>query len=148
MMIDVKKILVPTDFSEFSDKALSEALEIAETFNSKVYLLYVIRGESGFSIMETFDEETQNKIHAQLKQKTEAAFEEQIDKFPLSEKVEIITEVVKGVPYKEILEYQKQIEPDVVVIAALGRSSFEDFFFGSTSEKIVRRAGCSVLVVK
>lgn len=35
-MIDVKKILVPTDFSEFSDKALSEALEIAETFNSKV----------------------------------------------------------------------------------------------------------------
>jgi nucleotide-binding universal stress UspA family protein len=83
-----------------------------------------------------------------LKQKTEAAFEEQIDKFPLSEKVEIITEVVKGVPYKEILEYQKQIEPDVVVIAAQGRSSFEDFFFGSTSEKIVRRAGCSVLVVK
>jgi nucleotide-binding universal stress UspA family protein len=147
-MIDIKKILVPTDFSEYSDKALTEALEIAETFNSKVYLLYVIRGESGFSIMETFDEETQNKIHEQLTQKTEAAFKEQIGKFPLSEKVEIITKVVKGVPYKEILEFQKQIDPDVIVIAAQGRSSFEDFFFGSTSEKIVRRASCSVLLVK
>ena len=147
-MIDIKKILVPTDFSEYSDKALTEALEIAETFNSKVYLLNVIRGESGFSIMETFDEDTQNKIHEQLRQKTEAAFKEQIGKFPLSEKVEIITEVIKGVPYKEILEFQKQIEPDVIVIAAQGRSSFEDFFFGSTSEKIVRRASCSVLLVK
>ncbi len=147
-MIDIKKILVPTDFSEYSDKALTEALEIAETFNSKVYLLNVIRGESGFSIMETFDEETQNKIHEQLRQKTEAAFKEQIGKFPLSEKVEIITEVIKGVPYKEILEFQKQIDPDVIVIAAQGRSSFEDFFFGSTSEKIVRRASCSVLLVK
>ena len=147
-MIDIKKILVPTDFSEYSDKALTEALEIAETFNSKVYLLNVIRGESGFSIMETFDEETQNKIHEQLRQKTEAAFKKQIDKFPLSAKVEIITEVIKGVPYKEILEFQKQIEPDVIVIAAQGRSSFEDFFFGSTSEKIVRRASCSVLLVK
>jgi nucleotide-binding universal stress UspA family protein len=147
-MIDVKKILVPTDFSKFSDKALSEALEIAETFDSEVYLVYVIRGESGFSIMETFDEETQQKIHKQLKQKTEAAFKKQIKKFPLSEKVKIITEVAKGVPYKEILEFQKRIEPDVLVIAARGRSGFEEFFFGSTSEKIVRRASCSVLLVK
>lgn len=147
-MINVKKILVPTDFSKHSDKALSEALEIAETFNSIVYLIYVIRGESGFSIMETFDQPTQEKIHEQLRQKTEAAFKEQIDKFPLSEKVKIITEVAKGVPYKEILEFQKQIEPDVLVIAAQGRSGFDDFFSGSTSEKIVRRASCSVLLVK
>ncbi len=147
-MIDVKKILVPTDFSEFSDKALSEALEIAETFNSKVYLLYVQRGESGFTIMETFDQETQAKIRSKLAQKTEAAFKKQVAKFPLSDKIEIVTEVAKGVPYNEILDYQKKIDPDVMVIAAQGRSAFEDFFFGSTSEKIVRRATCSILVVK
>jgi nucleotide-binding universal stress UspA family protein len=147
-MINIKKILVPTDFSKFSDKALSEALEIAETFDSKIYLVYVIRGESGFSIMETFDQETQKNIHEQLEQKTETAFKNQLDKFPLTEKVDIITQVAKGVPYNEILEFQKQINPDVLVIAAQGRSSFEDFFFGSTSEKIVRRATCSVLLVK
>ncbi len=147
-MIDVKKILVPTDFSESSDKALSEALEIAETFNSKIYLIYVLRGETGFTIMETFDLETQAKIRAQLKEKTEAAFKNQLEKFPLTDKIEIVTEVAKGVPYKEILEYQEKIKPDVMVIAAQGRSAFEDFFFGSTSEKIVRRSSCSVLVVK
>ena len=147
-MIDVKKILVPTDFSKYSDRALSEALEIAETFDSKVYLVHVIRGETGFSIMETFDDETQKKIHAQLEQKTSAAFKAQLDKFPLSGKVEIITDVAKGVPYNEILAFEKQIDPDVLVIGAHGRSGFEDFFFGSTSEKIVRRATCSVLLVK
>jgi len=147
-MIDVKKILVPTDFSKYSDMALSEALEIAETFDSKIYLIHVIRSETGFSIMETFDEPTQKKIHQQLEQKTAAAFKRQIEKFPLSKKIEIITEVSKGVSYKEILEFQKQIDPDVLVIGAHGRSGFEDFFFGSTSEKIVRRATCSVLLVK
>ena len=81
-------------------------------------------------------------------QKTKAAFKRQIEKFPLSEKIDIVAEVSKGVPSKEILEFQKRIDPDVLVISAHGRSGFEEFFFGSTSEKIVRRATCSVLLVK
>jgi nucleotide-binding universal stress UspA family protein len=147
-MIDVEKILVPTDFSKDSDTALQEALEVAETFNSKIYLFHVIPAEAGFSIMETFDEETQKKVREGLEKKTEAAFKDQIKKFPLSKKMEIITKVSKGVPYKEILEFQKEIDADVIVIARHGRSAFEEFFFGSTSEKIVRRAECSVLLVK
>jgi len=147
-MIDVRKILVPTDFSKYSDKALSEALEIAETFDSEIFLVHVIRGESGFTIMESFDDATQKKVREKLEQKTSAAFKKQIDKFPLSQKVNIKTEVAKGVPYNEILEFQKTIDPDVLVVSAHGRSGFEDFFFGSTAEKIVRRATCSVLVVK
>ena len=147
-MIDVKKILVPTDFSKYSDKALQEALEIAETFDSEIYLVHVIPAEADFSLFETFDEETQKKVRGQLESKTEKAFKDQIKKFPLSKKIEISKKVAKGVPYKEILEFQKEIDPDVIVVAAHGRSGFENFFFGSTSEKIVRRAECSVLVVK
>jgi nucleotide-binding universal stress UspA family protein len=147
-MIDVEKILVPTDFSKFSDTALQEALEIAETLNSKIYLLHVIPAEAGFSLTETFDEETQKKVRETLQQKTEAAFKEQMKKFPLSKKIEIITKVTKGVAYREILEFQKEIDADVIVIARHGRSAFEEFLFGSTSEKIVRRANCSVLLVK
>lgn len=147
-MIDVEKILVPTDFSKSSDAALKEALEIAETFDSKIYLVHVIPAEAGFSLAEAFDEETQNKVRERLQQKTEAAFKEQMEKFPLSKKIEISTKVAKGVAYREILEYQKEIDADVIVIARHGHSAFEDFFFGSTSEKIVRRANCSVLLVK
>jgi universal stress protein A len=147
-MINIKKILVPTDFSKYSDKALSEALEIAETFDSEIFLVHVVRAESGFSIMESFDEDTQKKVHMKFKEKTDAALKKQIDKFPLSEKVKINTKVSKGVPYREILEFQAEINPDVLVISAHGRSGFEDFFFGSTCEKIVRRATCSVLLVK
>ena len=147
-MIDIRRILVPTDFSKYSDKALSEALEIAETFDSEISLVHIIRGESGFSILESFDEATQKKVREKLEKKTEVAFSKQIEKFPLSKKIKIKTNVSKGVPYKEILEFQKNINPDVIVVSAHGRSGFEDFFFGSTSEKIVRRATCSVLVVK
>ena len=147
-MINIEKILVPTDFSNYSDKALQEALEIAESFNSKIYLVHVIRGESRFKIMETFDEETQERVRNELEEKTETYFAKQMDKFPLSKKTDVIKKVAKGVPYKEILEFEKEIDPDVIVISAQGRSDFENFFFGSTAEKIVRRSECSVLLVK
>lgn len=147
-MFNVQRILVPTDFSKYSDKALQQALEIAETFNSTIYLVHVVRGDVDFSIMETFDEKTQIKVQKELNKKWESGFEKQIGKFPLAEKTEIIKKVIKGVPYKEILEFQKEIDADVIVISTHGRSGFEDFFFGSTAEKITRRATCSVLIVK
>ena len=76
--------------------------------------------------------------------------ENRIKKFTLPEKsgASIRTRVAKGIPYNEILEFQKEINPDVLVISTHGRSGFEEFLFGSTAEKIVRRATCSVLVVK
>jgi nucleotide-binding universal stress UspA family protein len=147
-MVNIQTILVPTDFSKYSDRALQQALELAETFNSKIYLLHVVRSDADFSILETFDDETQQKIQAELNKKWEIGFKNQINKFPLGAKIEIIKKVTKGVPYNEILEVQKEIEADLIVISTHGRSGFEDFFFGSTVEKIMRRATCSVLIVK
>ena len=147
-MVNIKKILVPTDFSNFADKALEEALEVAEQFDSKIFLVHVIRADQRFKLAETFDEETQQKIRKAMSKKTEAALRKQMAKYPLAEKVEIETRVCKGVPYREILELEKEIKPDVIVMAPQGRSGFEEFFFGSTAEKIVRRSTCSVLIVK
>ncbi len=147
-MVNIKKILVPTDFSNFADKALEEALAVAEQFDSKIFLVHVIRADQRFKLAETFDEETQQKIRKALSKKTETAFQKQMAKFPLADKVAIDTRVCKGVPYREILEVEKEIKPDVIVLASQGRSGFEEFFFGSTAEKIVRRSTCSVLIVK
>ena len=147
-MINVKKILVPTDFSKSSDKALSAALEIAETFDSEIFMIHVIRGGSRIDILESFDDATQKKVRETLEETTSNAFKKQIEKFSLSQKINIKTEVAKGIPYNEILYFQKTIDPDMLVISTHGRSGFEEFLFGSTAEKIVRRATCSVLVVK
>ena len=51
-MLAPTKILVPTDFSEYSDKALRQALDIAEQYNAKVYVLHVIRER----MIDRFDE--------------------------------------------------------------------------------------------
>ena len=111
-------------------------------------MVHVIRADQRFKLAETFDEETQRKIRKAMSKKTEAAFRKQMAKYPLVEKVEIETPVCKGVPYREILELEKEIKPDVIVMASQGRSGFEEFFFGSTAEKVVRRSTCSVLIVK
>lgn len=147
-MVNIQSILVPTDFSKYSDAAFKKSLEIAETFNSKIYLFHVVRSDADFSILDTFDDETQRKVQAKLDKKWETGFKNQIDKFPQTAKIEIIKRVAKGIPYKEILECQQEIGADMVVISTHGRSGFKDFFFGSTVEKVIRRATCSILLVK
>lgn len=44
-MLRPKKILVPTDFSEYSDKALNQALDIAKQYNAQVFLFHVVPKE-------------------------------------------------------------------------------------------------------
>ena len=83
-----------------------------------------------------------------MDKKWKTGFKNQIGKFPQAVKIEIIKRVTKGIPYKEILECQKEIGADMVVISTHGQSGFKDFFFGSTVEKVMRRATCSVLIVK
>jgi len=146
----IKKILVPTDFSRYADNALAAALEIAETFDSEVFLVHVIRDGSGFNTLERLDDAMREKVREAVRESTDAALGNQIKKFSLPEKTgaSIRTRVARGIPYNEILEFQKEIDPDVLVISTHGRSGFEEFLFGSTAEKIVRRATCSVLVVK
>ena len=69
-------------------------------------------------------------------------------KFPDAQKVDIETIVLRGVPTKEILNFQKKVKADMLVIATHGQTAFEEFFWGNTASKLVRHANCSVLVVR
>jgi nucleotide-binding universal stress UspA family protein len=75
-------------------------------------------------------------------------FLEQIDKFPQAKKVDIETAVLRGIPSREIIDIQKKINADMLVIGTHGQTAFEDFLFGNTASKIIRYSKCSVLVVR
>lgn len=146
-MYKTTKILVPTDFSEYSDKAFKKAVDIAETFNSEIFLLHVIPDEVGIS-MAYLDNETQKELTERMEKESMKEMKKQTTKILGDKKIKVNYAIKRGVPYHEILNYENEVETDLLVIASHSKSFLEEAFFGSTTEKVVRRSNCSVFVVR
>jgi universal stress protein A len=123
----LKTILVPTDFSEYSDMALRAALEIAKQQSASIYLLHITKAR------QTTGE----------KERMQA----QIDKFPDAKSVEIIPDIRKGTHYEEILKMQIEKKIDLIVIALQDTTKSLPFLKEGTAKKVIKKAKCSVMVI-
>jgi len=149
-MLKPTKILVPTDFSEYSDKALEQAIDIARHYNSKVYLLHVTHGELHRIITDyAIPAETIETIEKEQEEKARENMKEQLGQFAKKVKdVDVFLEVAKGVAYEEILREEKGKGIDLIVIASLGRTGLAKYFIGSVARNVLKSAVCPVLLTK
>ncbi len=144
--IRLRRILVPIDFSEFSKNALKYAIPFAQQFQASIDLLYVVEpaiypadfsfGQVGFPNVE---EELRKRGTEEL---------ENLMKKEIGRRLPARFSVRTGKPFYEINQYAKEEEVDLIVIATHGHSGVEHILFGSTAEKVVRKAPCAVLVVR
>ena len=149
-MLMPTKILVPTDFSTYSDKALRQAFDIAKQYNAKVYVIHVVHEK----ITDTIDDygitypsyvkEIEGKMIDEAKKK----MKEQIDKFPQSKELEIESDVQIGNVSEAILQEEKNKGIDLIVIASLGRSGIAKYLIGSVARNVLKGAKCPVLLTK
>ncbi len=145
-MYSVKKILVPIDFSDFSINALRYAVNFAEHFKSKIILVYVVEPAvypADFSMGQV-------SIPAMDVDMTNRAREE-LTKLAKSEFMGIVeTEIIikSGKPFVEIIETASEKDIDLIIIATHGHTGVEHLLFGSTAEKVVRKAPCPVLTLR
>jgi universal stress protein A len=148
-MLKPTKILVPTDFSEYSDKALRQGLDIAKQYQAKVYLVHVIHGQFNQCFVDYC---LSGKILLELEDQMVAAAKEniqaQLDKSPQAKEVEVETDILKGVPNEAILQEAKEKGIDLIVIASLGRTGIAKYLIGSTARNVLRGAECPVLLTK
>ena len=144
------KILVPTDFSEYSDRALEQALDIAKQYNAKVFLLHVSHQEDlhRIDIGVITDEGLWQQIRESQLAESRARLQNQIDKFPQAKGVEVITTVRHGIPYEKILEEAEEQGIDLIVIASLGRSGIAKYLIGRVARNVLKGAKCPVLLTK
>ena len=146
-MLRPTKILVPTDFSEFSDKALKQALDIARQYKAKVYILHVIQEHIYYGGEYYFTDEME-QIKDNMLTAARASLQKQLDKFPEAKQVEIITDVWNGLPYEAILKEAEDKGIDLIVIASLGRSGIAKYLIGGVARNVLRGAKCPVLLTK
>lgn len=143
--ITLKRILVPVDFSDNSKKALRYAIPLAAQFKAAITVIYVVEpavfpSDFGFGQMSFPD------VEKEMYEKAEQELKQLIE--DLKSNVPLDAEVKSGIPFVEVTSYADQENINLIVLATHGRTGVEHILFGSTAEKIIRKAPCPVLVVR
>ena len=145
-MLTFKEIVVPTDFSEHSLRALDYAIGLAEKFRSQLELVYVI--EAG---LQSSDMTWTNVDYGEItKQHREAARKhmEGLVKDRVPSGVDINISILLGKSFVEIIRFADSVNADLIVMATQGHGGLSHFLLGSTTERVVRKAPCAVLTIK
>lgn len=143
--ISLQHILIPIDFSENSKKALRYAIPLAEQFGASITLINIIEptvfpSDFGFGQMSFPD------VEQELVTKSRQELEAIVD--GVSTKAKITTVVKTGIPFVEVTNFADDEQFDLIIVATHGRTGVEHILFGSTAEKIIRKAPCPALVVR
>jgi nucleotide-binding universal stress UspA family protein len=142
----IRTILFPTDFSQGARAAMDYALSLSRDYNARLILLYVIQD---ISIAEWYIPSSISA--ADLVADMEKSAWKEMDKWSAEASAQVkSTEkiVVRGVPFVEIIRTAKEKDADMIVIGTHGRTGIDHMLFGSTAEKVVRKAPCPVLTVR
>ena len=147
----MKKILVPTDFSEGARHAFEVALDIAKKTGAAIKLLHVVETPyvSDFSVTGDINvpDSSQQLYVLQLLENTKVQMKKLMESMP-HEGVEVVQEVEVDRPISKIKRTIKEDAVDLVVMGSKGSSGLDEFLVGSNTEKVVRTADCPVLTVK
>jgi universal stress protein A len=141
-----EKILLATDFSDYSEVACDYALTLAETFGSSLYILHIINEPvdlRGFYVPNISFEQLEKEIETGATEMLDKFCKENLKEFDRYEK-----EIITGVPYEEIVRVAKEKEISMIVIGTHGRTGLDHLIFGSTAERVVRTAPCPVMTIR
>jgi len=141
--VKFKNILFTTDFSEASVHAASYAASLAASYGAALHVIHVVdtsEEAAGFYLphlsFEKLDSELKDTAGAMLRKFCEKNFKGQKD---------LKATVLTGEPYKEILK--AAAGADVIVMGTFGKAHLDRVLFGSTTERVMRKAKCPVLVI-
>lgn len=144
-MVNIKNILCPIDYSVYSEMALKYAVEFAEKYQAKLYLVHVLDirvydiNDPDLYNVTIIDEETIDKLRERLLKCVNEDTKSKIS-------VEAI--IIQGVPFAEIIRTAKECKIDLIVLGTHGRTGLSHAIMGSVAEKVVRKAPCPVLTIR
>ncbi|AFN76000.1 uspa domain-containing protein [Melioribacter roseus P3M-2] len=142
----IKKILVPVDFSDYSKDALKYAVQFAKQFDAKLYIIYVIEPviyPADFSMGQVAIPSLENDIKNRAEEEMDSLIKSYVDPSLETERI-----IKTGKPFVEIIETARDLDADIIIMATHGHTGVEHLLFGSTAEKVVRKAPCPVLTLR
>jgi len=144
--IRLRKILLPTDFSNYAATATKYACELATRFDAELHLLHTLEIHLASAPDFVMGLALPNYIH-ESRAAAEKSFANVLDP-QWSKDRTVIQAAVEGSPKVEIIRYARQHDIDLIVLATHGRTGLAHVLMGSVAESVVRTAPCPVLTVR
>lgn len=138
----MKNIIVPVDFSKFSELALKAAANLASKHNATIITVHML----GFGSNHYNNRYTKSEEIFFIKQ-TQECFNAFLDKSYLRD-INVIQEVRNETVFSELNEVVEKYDADLIVMGSHGADGFKEVFVGSNTEKVVRTSKVPVLVIK
>jgi nucleotide-binding universal stress UspA family protein len=147
MTIRLSKVLVPTDFSEPSAKAVMYGQALARSFGASLHVLHAVeeplaQGWDAYGFPALLPERRAAVLAEAQRRLEEAVPQLQRDSQP----TELVTTL--GDPRREIVRFAKERGIDLIVMGTHGRGGVAHLLLGSVAERVVRTAPCPVLTVR
>jgi len=141
---DRKTILVPVDFSRYSNKAFLQALELAMCTGGQVYLIHVLDTDliTGLPHISSKEEYLQ-RWRKRSEEKLRRLYVKHQD-----DGVKIEISLREGKPYQCILEAADEFKADMIVMGSRGRTGLTRALFGSVAERVTRLCKVPILLIK
>lgn len=148
-MMNIRRILYPTDFSEYSLAALPYAITLTLQNNAELYCLHVVElTQEEYLVNEYMLPLSTPHIPEDDVLKAAGVRLERFVKENLSKIDKVTSKVLVGVPFVEIIRYAREQSIDLIVIGTHGHSALATMLLGSVAEKVIRKASCPVLSIR
>jgi nucleotide-binding universal stress UspA family protein len=148
VVLSLKKILCPVDFSDLSLNALRVAVDLASKFQAELHLLHVFEGYDAISLNPEMAMSPMPEWLPKLRQ----LCHEKLTALPSADLAARCSTIVRadreGAAIHEILEYAAHEKIDLIVLATHGRTGLKHLLMGSVAENVVRSARCPVLTLR
>jgi nucleotide-binding universal stress UspA family protein len=149
-MIAIKTILLPTDGSACSRKAMTYAMSLGSQYGGRVVAVHVIdqgwEEQTRIASVE-IGPELMHKLHEGYAQEARRILDEVVSAGAKAG-VSVETRMIKGIPFEGIVHLGKELPADVIIMGTHGHRGVSHFLLGSVAEKVVRNAPCPVLTVR
>lgn len=146
------KVVIATDGSDYSKAAVAEASKyISDTEDTEIIVVsayedaFPITAEP-FALSAEYYQKIEEAVKEQAVHFIQEAADDLIARFP-GKTLNVSTEVLRGSPDREIVEFAKKSKCDLIIVGSHGRG-FWGRMLGSVSDGVVHHAPCSVLVVR
>jgi universal stress protein A len=143
--MDIRHILAPTDFSDYSKQALRDAFELAQVFGAKLSLLHVL--EPSPYLGEFTPPTMGGELLGDLERQASAELARVLPEAQQTT-IAVTRAVVMGSPSLKIVETAEAEHVDLIMMATHGRTGLSHLFIGSVAERVLRTAPCPVLTLR
>lgn len=141
----MKNILVAVNFSDLATSIIQSAIELAKALPARIWLVHVADPNPFFIGYEVEPPVFRTQREEELKREKNEL--EAMARKISDEGVEVNFELLLGTPVSSIIDKADELEADFIVIGREDHGFFYKTFMGSTSEGVVSRATCPVLVI-